>query len=92
MTVGMYNNDADSWANTLTIFCSNCGDGGSFFNFGLPFMRCALSCIALLGEMLVMATLLIRAPIPVHSLHHPLLFSLLKFLVSAASKVPYMGR
>ena len=42
---------------------------------------------SLLGETLVIATLLVHAPMPVHSLHHPLLFLLLKFLVSVAGKV-----
>ena len=36
-----------------------------------------------------MATLLLHVPMPVHSLHHPLLFLLLKFLVSVAGKVPH---
>ena len=47
VTVPMSNNDADSWGNVLAIFCNNCGVTGSFFTFGLPFMRCALSCIVL---------------------------------------------
>ena len=45
VTVLMSNNDADSCADVLAIFCSNCGVAGSFFTFGLLFMRCALSCI-----------------------------------------------
>ena len=36
-----------------------------------------------------MATLLIHPPMPVHSLDHPLLLLLLKFLVSVAGKVPH---
>ena len=49
----------------------------------------SLALFSLLGETLVMATLLVHAPMPVHSLHHPLLFLLLKFLLGVAGKVPH---
>ena len=49
----------------------------------------SLAMFSPLGETLVMATLLVRAPMLVHSLHHPLLFLLLKFLVCVAGKVPH---
>ena len=68
VTVCMSNNDADSWAN---IFCSNCGDAGSFSPFAS--LLCdvhSLALFSLLGETLVIATLLVHAPTPVHSLHH----------------------
>ena len=47
----------------------------------------SLALFSLLGEMLVMATLLIHAPMPVHSLHHPLLFFASE--ISVAGKVPH---
>ena len=48
----------------------------------------SLALFSLLGET-VMALLIVHAPMLVHSLHHPLLFLLLKFLVSVTGKVPH---
>ena len=49
----------------------------------------SLALFSPLGDTLVMATLLVHAPMLVHSLHHPLLFLLLKFPVRVAGKVPH---